>query len=124
MKYLRLGDLQLRILQELWGRSSASVAEVHAAIGSSLAYTTIATMLRKMEQRGLVKHREEGRAFIYHATVTAADVNRSAGRHFVDRLFEGSLAGAVAHLLQTCDASRDELEKLEKAVAQAKRRAK
>jgi predicted transcriptional regulator len=122
----RLGDLQLRILKELWARGEASVAEVHAAVGParSLAYTTIATMLRKMEERGLVRHREEGRAFVYRSAVKAGDVNRSVARHFVDRLFEGSLAGAMAHLLQTHDVSRKELDELEKMIAQAKRRAK
>ena len=55
----RLGDLQLRIMKILWERRLASVADVHAALAASgdLAYTTIATMLRKMERRGLVSHR-------------------------------------------------------------------
>ncbi len=124
--YGRLGDLQLRILKALWARGAASVAEVRAALGSRrpLAYTTIATMLRKMEARGLVKHREEGRTFIYRAALGAEEVNRGAARRFVERLFEGSVAGAVSHLLQTCDASLEELEELERAIAEAKRRAK
>jgi len=122
----RLGDLQLRILQELWTRGSASVAEVHATLGPklSLAYTTISTMLRKMEERGLVAHREEGRAFIYRAAVASEEVNRSVGRHYVERLFEGNLTSAVSHLLRTCDVSRQELEELERLVAETKRRTK
>ena len=122
----RLGDLQLRILKELWTRGSASVAEVHAALAAErpLAYTTIATMLRKMEARSLVAHDEDGRTFIYRAAVAADEVNRSIGRHFVERLFEGSLLNAVSHLLQTCKASREELEELERAVVRAKRRTK
>ena len=122
---VRIGDLQLRILKELWTRGSAPVATIHAALsGRRLAYTTIATMLRKMEGRGLVAHREEGRTFIYHAVLQAEEVNRSASRHFVEQLFEGSLLSAVNHLLQTSNASREELAELEKAVANAKRRAK
>jgi BlaI family penicillinase repressor len=126
LRPFRLGDLQLRILKALWARGEASVADIHAAVGSehSLAYTTIATMLRKMEQRRLVSHREEGRAFVYRASVRTEDVNRSVARHFVDRLFEGNLAGAMAHLLQTHEVSRKELNELEKMIAQAKRRAK
>jgi predicted transcriptional regulator len=124
--HFRIGDLQLRILKELWACAEASVAEVHATVGSerSLAHTTIATMLRKMEERGLVGHREEGRTFIYRAAVRAEDVNHSAARHFLERLFEGSLASAVSHLLRTRDVSREELEELGKMIAQAKRRAK
>jgi BlaI family penicillinase repressor len=124
--HFRLGDLQLRILKELWACGEASVAEVHATVGSerSLAHTTIATMLRKMEERGLVGHREEGRTFIYRASVRAEDVNHSAAQHFMERLFEGSLASAVSHLLRTRDVSREELEELGRMIAEAKRRAK
>lgn len=121
---LRLGELQLRILEILWDRTEAGVGEVHAALkpDRDLAYTTVATMLRKMEARGLVTHREEGRAFLYRAAVQADDVNRSAGEHFVGRLFEGSLADAVSHLLTTREVSRAELDQLEKLIRDAKRR--
>ena len=122
----RLGDLQLRILQSLWTRPDASVADVHAELKPErdLAYTTIATMLRKMEARGLVTHREEGRSFLYRAKVAADDVSRSVGNHLVERLFEGSLAGAVHHLLNTREVSRAELDELEKLIKEAKRRTK
>ena len=123
---LRLGDLQLRILEILWDRREASVAEVHEVLKPErdLAYTTVATMLRKMEARELVEHREEGRAFLYRAKVEAEEVNRSAGEHFVGRLFEGSLADAVSHLLTTREVSRAELDELEKMIREAKRRAR
>jgi BlaI family penicillinase repressor len=122
----RLGDLQLRILQALWERGECGVAAVHAALQTErkLAHTTISTMLRKMEARGLVAHREEGRAFVYRAAVAADEVTRSLGRHFVERLFEGSLANAVSHLLQSREVSRNELDQIEKFIKEAKRRAK
>ena len=67
----RLGDLQLRIMKVLWARHEATVAEVHKGLGaaSDLAYTTVATMLRKMEARRLVTHRLEERSFVYRAVV-------------------------------------------------------
>mgnify|MGYP000911185028 CR=1 FL=1 len=122
----RLGDLQLRILQCLWSRPEAAVAEVHAELKPErdLAYTTVATMLRKMEARGLVAHREEGRTYLYRALAAPEDVHRSAGRHFVERLFEGSLADAVSHLLTTREVSREELDRLEKLIREARRRAR
>lgn len=124
--HFRLGDLQLRILKELWAQGEASVSKVHAVVGSerSLAHTTIATMLRKMEERGLVAHREEGRSFVYRAAVRAEEVNQSVTRHFVERLFKGSLSSAMSHLLQTRDVSREELDELAKMIARAKRKAK
>ena len=122
----RLGDLQLRILQEIWQRGECSVAGVHAALHAErkLAHTTISTMLRKMEARGLVAHREEGRAFFYRAAVAEEEVSRREGRHFVERLFEGSMANAVSHLLQSREVSREELDQIEKFIKEAKRRAK
>lgn len=122
----RLGDLQLRILQRLWSNPGSTVAEVQKGLGpeSALAYTTIATMLRKMEVRGLVSHREEGRSYLYTAVVASDEVSRGFGAHLVERLFEGSLTVAVSHLLMTREVSRDELEELERLIKQAKRKAK
>ena len=119
----RLGDLQLRIMKVLWERREATVAEVLEALRDhpSLAYTTIATMLRKMEVRGLVSHRAEGRSFIYMARVAAEAVSRSMADHLVDRLFEGSLLEAVNHLLTTREVSRQELRQLEKLITERKK---
>jgi BlaI family penicillinase repressor len=121
---LRLGDLQLRIMQALWDHGPSTVAEVQAALGSKpeLAYTTVATMLRKMEDRGLVRHQEEGRKFVYAAAVRAQDVSQSMANDMLDRLFEGSLADMVSHLLTSREVSPDELERLEQLIAQQKKR--
>jgi predicted transcriptional regulator len=122
-KIHRLGDLQLKIMKVLWERSEATVADVHLALGveADLAYTTIATMLRKMEARGLVKHRSEGRSFVYAPAVGAAAVSRSMVDHVIDRVFEGSLAEMVSHLLTTREVSREELSQLERLIAERKK---
>lgn len=122
-KIHRLGDLQLKIMQVLWDRGEATVTEVHQNLesGARLAYTTVATMLRKMEARGLVSHRCEGRSFVYDAVVAAGAVTRSMADHLVDRLFEGSLTDAVSHLLSTREVSRDELIQLERLIAKRKK---
>ena len=119
----RLGDLQLGIMQILWARGEATVAEVHKDLagGRELAYTTVATMLRKMEARGLVGHRSEARSFVYRARVAEDAVSRGMADHLLDRLFEGSLAEMVAHLLSTREVSREELSKLERLIAERKR---
>jgi predicted transcriptional regulator len=120
----RLGDLQLRIMQILWQREHATVNEVHAALADerSLAYTTIATMLRKMEERGLVAHRLEGRSFVYHAAVPAEAVSRGMADHLLDRLFEGSLADMVQHLITTREVSSAELSRIEQLIASKRRK--
>jgi BlaI family penicillinase repressor len=120
----RLGDLQLRIMRILWNKSEATVAEVHEELGGTgeFAYTTIATMLRKMEARGLVAHREEGRSFIYRAKVAEEAISRSMANDLLDKLFEGSLTQAVNHLLSSREVSKEELCELERLIAQRRRK--
>jgi BlaI family penicillinase repressor len=120
----RLGDLQLKIMRVLWNVGPATVAAVQRGLGGPrLAYTTVATMLRKMEDRGLVRHRQRGRRFIYQAAVSADDVTRSMADDLVERLFEGSLADAVSHLLETRDVSRKELARLERLIRERQKAA-
>jgi predicted transcriptional regulator len=118
----RLGDLQLRLLKVLWEQPNASVAEVHQALGSraGLAYTTVATMLRKMEARGLVAHDTEGRRFLYRAAVTPNAVTRGMADDLLERLFEGRLADLVSHLLSTREVTQEELDELERLIAERK----
>jgi predicted transcriptional regulator len=110
-------------MQILWARTEATVAEVHEALAGErdLAYTTVATMLRKMEARGLVKHRQDGRSFVYEAAVREEAVSQGMADHLVDRLFEGSLSEMVHHLLTTREVSREELSKLEKMIGEIKK---
>ena len=121
-KMHRVGDLQLQILRILWQRGEGTVADVLEDLsGADLAYTTIATMLRKMEVRGLVTHRNEGRSFVYRPKVKPEDISHRMSNHLVDRLFEGSLLDAVKHLLTTREVSREELAKIEQLIAEKKR---
>ena len=121
-KIHRLGDLQLQILKVLWERGEGTVSEVMEGLsGSELAYTTVATMLRKMENRGLVTHRSKGRSFAYRPAVKAGDVSHRMANHLVDRLFEGSLFDAVNHLLTSREVSTDELTKIERLIAEKRK---
>lgn len=114
----RLGDLQLKILKILWKLGQASVAEVQEVLGGQWAYTTVATMLRKMEDRGLVQHVEQQRKFLYLAAVQAHEIHREASEQFIDRLFEGSLSATFQHLLASREVSEEELAELEQILQQ------
>lgn len=118
----RLGDLQLRIMQVLWQRGPTTVADVRDELGDGLAYTTVATMLRKMEDRGLVRHEEADRKFIYEAAVGEDEVTRSMAGDLVERLFDGSVSAAVNHLLTSREVSPDELDRLERLIQEHQRR--
>jgi predicted transcriptional regulator len=124
IKMHRLGDLQLKIMQVLWDRQEATVAQVLDDLTRNvkLAYTTVATMLRKMEIRGLVAHRVEGRTFLYRPKVAATEVSQSMAEHWVEKLFGGSLTDAVHHLLTTREVSRKELAQLERLIAERKKK--
>jgi len=118
-----LGDLQLAILRALWERSEASVADVHAALSDrGLALTTIATMLRKMEEKGLVAHREQGRQFLYRSEVDPEVVQKNLVGDLVTRLFDGDPMALVNHLLRAGDIELDELEELRQKVGDAERK--
>ncbi len=95
----RLGDLQLAIMRVLWASSEASAAQVHRSLypQRALALTTIATMLRKMETKGVVNHRRDGRQFLYRPTIAEGEVHRSMVGDLVDRLFATELPGHDVH---------------------------
>tara|TARA_R110002072_G_scaffold67163_3_gene165124 strand:+ start:148287 stop:148739 length:453 start_codon:yes stop_codon:yes gene_type:complete len=115
-----LGDLQLAILRALWERGEAPVSVVHDALSDrGLALTTIATMLRKMEEKGLVAHRDQGRQFLYRSEVDPDVVHKNLVGDLVTRLFDGDPMALVNHLLRAGDIDLGELEDLRKAVAMA-----
>jgi BlaI family transcriptional regulator, penicillinase repressor len=109
-----LGDLQHAIMQVLWHRGEATSAQVHQALleERGLAPTTIATMLRKMEDKGIVAHRSEGRQYLYRATVSEAEVRRSMVNELVERVFAGDPAALVSHLVSDGRIDDAELQRL------------
>jgi predicted transcriptional regulator len=109
-----LGELQHAIMRVLWARSEATVAEVHKALHDDrgLAPTTIATMLRKMEDKGVVAHRVEDRHFVYRPTVSEDEVRSTMVSELLDRLFAGDPAALVSHLVADHDIDEAEIEKL------------
>ena len=120
-----LGKLQLAIMRVLWKAGERTVAEVHQALEPThgLAPTTIATMLKKMEAKGVVDHRTEGRRFIYRPTVSEDAVMRSMVGDLKERLFGGSVSALVSHLLQSHEVEGAELDELRAQIDRAQRAA-
>ena len=115
----RLGNLQLAIMRVLWGRGEASVAEVHETLEPErgLAPTTIATMLVKLEKKGVVGHRTEGRRFIYRPRVSESLVLRSMVAELTSQLFRGDPTALVSHLLSEHEIDPQELDELRDQIA-------
>ena len=120
----QLGDLQLAIMRVLWREREATVAAVHDALlpERGLALTTIATMLSKMEKKGIVRHRSEGRQYVYSSTISEADVHRSMVAELTDRLFEGNVAALVNHLVTDQEIDPTELDEITRIIEGAARR--
>jgi BlaI family transcriptional regulator, penicillinase repressor len=123
-KTKRIGDLQLAIMRVLWDLGEATVTDVHQALldDRGLAPTTIATMLKKMEDKGVVVHRAEGRKFIYRPTMTEDHVTRSMVAELTERLFGGDPMALVTHLISRHQMAPGELSELERMIAEAKKK--
>ncbi|MFN7588197.1 MAG: BlaI/MecI/CopY family transcriptional regulator [Planctomycetota bacterium] len=118
-----LGDLQLAILRTLWDLGEAPVSAVHEALADrQLALTTIATMLRKMEEKGLVGHTELGRQFVYRAKVAPEQVQKNLVGDLVTKLFDGDPLALVNHLLRAGEIELGELDDLRRQVADAEKK--
>ena len=114
----RLGDLQLAIMRVLWSRGEGSVSDVHEALAERrLALTTVATMLTKLEKKGVVDHRVDGRRFLYRPLVSERLIRQSMVADLTDQLFRGDVGALVSHLLTEHDADSEEIERLRDMIA-------
>jgi BlaI family penicillinase repressor len=120
---VRLGKLQLAIMRVLWRRGEAAVSEVHEDLEPErgLAPTTVATMLAKLERKGVVAHRNEGRRFIYRPLVDEEQVRRSMVDDLTSQLFHGDVTALVNHLLSEHSIEARELAELRSSIAARER---
>ena len=105
-------DRELDVMEVLWADGSATVAEVRDRLSDDLAYTTVLTVLRTLEEKGHVEHREEGKAHRYFPRVAQNAARQSALARLVDRVFEGSAELLLTQLVADRDLTRKELERL------------
>jgi BlaI family transcriptional regulator, penicillinase repressor len=119
----RLTPPQLEILRVLWERSEATVAEIHNAVRAErpLAATTIATLLSRLEKRGLVAYRTEGRQYVYRAVLKEADARQHALVEVTQGLFAGDVPSMVSQLLSSHQLRRGDLARV-KELIEAKER--
>src|SRR5579862_8994471 len=94
-----LTDREADVMQVLWEYGPSVVAEVRARLNDDLAYTTVLTILRVLESKGYVAHKEEGRVHRYFAAVQQQAARKSALRHLVGKLFDGSAELLLVHLV-------------------------
>jgi predicted transcriptional regulator len=120
-KSITLTEAELRLMKLLWERGESAVAELVAAMpeGSELAYNSVLTTIRVLEQKGYVRHRQEGRAFLYSPCVAEQEASRSEVRHMMQRFFGNSRERLLIALLGDDEVTPAELQRLKDAIAGA-----
>ena len=124
-KSLNLTEAELRLMDIVWDKGAVTVGEVAAAlpVEPGLAYNTILTTLRILEQKGYVRHKKsrEGRAFVYRAVVGRKQASRNALRHLVRGFFANSPELLVLNLLDDGDLSQRSLENIRNLLAEGEK---
>ena len=105
-------DRELDVMAVLWEHGPSTVAEVRDRIADDLAYTTVLTILRTLEDKGYVGHEEEGRAYRYFPVVAREEAGTSALRRLVGKIFAGSPELLLTQLVSDRGLGRDELERM------------
>lgn len=120
-KSITLTEAELRLMKLLWARGESAVAELVAAMpeGSELAYNSVLTTIRVLEQKGYVRHRQEGRAFLYSPCVAEQEASRFEVRHMMQRFFGDSRERLLLALLGDDEVTPAELQRLKAAIAGA-----
>lgn len=120
-----LTDLQLAIVRVLWTRGPCTVVDVQEALlpDRPLAQTTVATLLTRLEKRGVVSHSTEGRQYQYRAMVSEPDVRRSMVSELTDMLFAGRPAALISHLIGEREIAPGDLDEVKRLIAAAEQRA-
>ncbi len=116
-----LTEAELRLMKILWRRGESSVNDLVVAMpaGEELAYNSVLTTIRILEQKGYVEHRQEGRAFVYRPCVAEAEASRSEIRHVLGRFFGNSRERLLLSLLGDEEISQEELQRLKQAIESA-----
>jgi predicted transcriptional regulator len=113
-----LTEAELRLMKILWHRGESAVNDLVAAMpeGETLAYNSVLTTIRILEQKGYVEHRQEGRAFVYRPCVAEHEASRSEVRHLMSRFFGNSRERLLLSLLGDDEISPEELRRLKDAI--------
>jgi len=122
--HIAFTDRELDVMSVLWDAGSATVAEVRERLTDDLAYTTVLTVLRTLEQKGYVGHTGEGRAHRYSPLVKREAAGRSALRRLVEKVFDGSPELLMTQLVSDKNLSDEELRRLRKLLAERLREKK
>ena len=120
---IHLSRRERQIMDVIYELGQATVAEVRSRLPDPPSYSAVRAAIRVLEQKGHLKHREDGPRYVYLAKVPRTKASRSALRRVLQTFFDGSTEAVVAALLdmKTADLSPDDLDRLAELISQAKR---
>jgi predicted transcriptional regulator len=116
MDEMVFGERELDVIGVLWALGSGTVAEVRDELPVSLAYTTVLTILRNLEEKGFVSHEAEGRAHRYFPRVAKRDARTTLVGRLVEKLFHGSAEQLLVHLVQDRKLTPDDLQRIQRTL--------
>ena len=121
-----LGELQRAVIEVVWNLGEASVHQVRKELGrkKKLAYTTVLTAMQKLEKAGWLRHRTEGKVYIYTPTRTREQAGANSVRKFMERIFDGDALLMFQHLMHQSKLSDDELRELRKMIDEKRKEMK
>ncbi len=115
---IHLTDREADVMQVLWDQGPSVVNEIRDRLHDDLAYTTVLTILRTLEQKGYVRHEEEGRVHRYFAAVREQAARKSALQHLTGKLFKGSAELLFTHLVSDQKLSKDQIRRMRDMLAE------
>ncbi len=118
-KIAELGPLELEVMQIVWERGASTVRDVIGALnteGRKLAYTTIQTIMTRLEEKGFLAHKAEGVSYRYTAKISKKRVQHSLLSRFVDQVFDGAVGPLVASLAESKKLTAEDIEQLRKVL--------
>lgn len=119
---ISLAEREAQLMDLLWDHGPSTVNEVQSLLSDPLAYTTVLTMLRKLEAKGYVGHEEEGRAYRYHALIDRSAAQDGALKALVSKLFKGSSDALLMHLVSREKLSAKQVRRIEEQLREASRK--
>ncbi len=115
-KHLTLTNAEHRIMEVIWAKGSATVADVVEALKGRDAYTTILTLMRILKEKGYLSSRKEGRAFVFVPKVDRDTVARKAVNQLLSKFFAGSPSELVLSFLREEELTPEELDAIKRKI--------
>jgi predicted transcriptional regulator len=117
-------DKELEIMRVIWKMGEASARQIQEQLPGKPHYNSVMTIIRVLERKDHLTHREDGRTYIYRATVSRTKARKRVLSHLVQHVFEGSAASLVLNLVEAGDLTVEDLDEIRRqTVSKRKERA-